>query len=173
MGEASALAAVGAALTTGLLDEAVLAAGGVVAGVMGAVALVWACAEVMTPKISANASVNANANDHSAAGGEFECLKADEIISTNRQRLLLRVPLGFEELHKAGVGVCGRWQIIDQQGRIDFGKFVRTPIILDHVDADQADQQGNQWQGRGDATPQAGFILTVAEYCAGTIGVYH
>ncbi len=52
---------------------------------MGAVELVWPYAEVTQPI----ASVHANVSDHSAAGGEFDCLKADEIISTNRQRLLL------------------------------------------------------------------------------------
>lgn len=79
----------GAALAVGLPEEAVFAAGGVVAGVMGdvmgAVELVWPYAEVTQPI----ASVHANVSDHSAAGGEFDCLKADEIISTNRQRLLL------------------------------------------------------------------------------------
>ena len=91
----------------GLLEVAAFAAGGAAGGVTGAVAVPWACAAVMAPRTSAN---DIDANNHSAARGKFDSgrfdfFTGDEFISTNRQRLLLHVPFGFEELHKAGVGI--------------------------------------------------------------------
>lgn len=63
--------------------------------------LLWASAEVTAQKTSAN--------DHKAESSQWDCLRDDEFISTNRQRLLLHVPFGFEKLHKAGVGIGSRW----------------------------------------------------------------
>ena len=50
----------------------------------------------------------------------------------------------FQKLHKTGVGKRGGWQLIGQQRRVNFGKFIGAVVTLKIIDGQQAHHQCNQ-----------------------------
>ena len=69
----------------------------------------------------------------------------------------------FDKLGKALVGVGCRWQVVGQQGGINFCNFIGGVLLLKEVDSDQAHDQSKQGQYGGKTLPDVQIITPKRE----------
>ena len=89
-------------------------------------------------------------------------------INIGISNLLILPRTALEELRKAGVCIGRRGQVVGQQGRINFGDFVGTPVILNDMDGNQAKNQGQQRDRGGNSIPPTGLIIAQCEGSSAT-----